>query len=181
MSRYQLMLRGFLGALICSFLLIVGTRAQEVIVARETKPEVAKPPAPPPEQAPSDSPTETPKESKPREKKSHSKSLTLEEMRVAGARAAERLNSPTSASPTKPVEAESETPAREAPAMLPSATPVKRETHEEKSTSHRSSTRTAKPDPVGAVRPTMMETGRQEPGGTPLPKWQASGEQTPAP
>ena len=181
MSRYQLMLRGFLGTLICSFLLIVGTQAQEVIVARETKPEVAKPPVPPPEQAPSDSPTETPKESKPREKKSHSRSLTLEEMRTAGARAAERLNSPTSASPTKPVEAESETLPKEAPANLPSATPVKKETHGEKSTSHRSSTRTAKPDSVGAIRPTMIETGRQEPGGTPLPKWQASGEQTPAP
>jgi hypothetical protein len=58
---------------------------------------------------------------------------------------------------------------------------VKRETHEENSASRRSGTRTAKPDPVGVIRPTMMETGRQEPGGTPLPKWQASGEQTPAP
>jgi len=175
------MLRRFFGALLCSFLLIGGMHAQEVIVARETKQEAAKPPPQPSEEAPSESPTETPKKSKTREKKSSSKAPTLDEMRMAGARAAERLTNPTPALPTKPAEAESETVAREAPAVLPSATPVKRETREEKSTSRRSSTRSAKPDSVGAIRPTMIETGRQEPDGTPLPKWQTSGEQTPAP
>ena len=188
MSRYQLMLRGFSGALICGFLLVAGARAQEVIVARETKPEAAKPPPPqleltpsPPEQAPSESPTPTPKESKPRERKSHSKTMTLEEMRMAGARAAERLNNPPAASPTKSLETESERVAREAPLALPSATPGKKEPREENTTSRRSSTRSGKPDSLGAVRPTMMETGRQEPNSTPLPKWQGSTEQTPAP
>ena len=188
MARDQLMLKGFLGALICSFFLIDGADSQEVIVARETKPEAAKPPLPqleqtpaPPEEPPSEPPRETPKGSKPREKKSHSKRLTLDEMRMAGARAAERLKNPTPAAPNKPAEAESETVAREAPAVLPTATPAKKETPEEKITSHRSSTRPGKPDSIGAVRPTMMETGRQEPGGTALPKWQAGGEQTPTP
>jgi hypothetical protein len=171
MSLYQLMLRGFLGALVCSFLLIGGMHAQEVIVARETKPDTAKPPPQPSEQTPSESPTETPKmQSKVREKKSSSKTPTLEEMRMAGARAAERLNNPTPSPPTKSAEPESETVAREAPAVLPSATPVKKETREHKSTSHRSSTGSSKPDSVGAIRPTMIETGRQEPDGTPLPK-----------
>jgi hypothetical protein len=165
------MLRGFLGAVVCSFLLMGGMHAQEVIVARETKPDTAKPPA-----------QEMPKmKSKTREKKSSSKTPTLEEMRMAGARAAERLNNPTPSSPSKPAEPESETIAREAPAVLPTATPAKKESREQKRASHRAAPGTTKPDSVGAIRPTMIETGRQEQDGTPLPKWQTSGEQTPAP
>ncbi len=176
------MLRGFLGAVVCSFLLMGGMHAQEVIVAHETKPDTAKPPAQPTEQPPSESPAEMPKmKSKTREKKSRSKTPTLEEMRMAGARAAERLNNPTPSSPSKPAEPESETIAREAPAVLPTATPAKKESREQKRASHRAAPGTTKPDSVGAIRPTMIETGRQEQDGTPLPKWQTSGEQTPAP
>jgi hypothetical protein len=176
MLVYQRMLRGFLGVLICTFVAIARVHAQEVIVARETKQENAKPPTPPPEQIPSEPANETPKKSKSQEKKPGFKSPTLEEMRTAGARAAERLNNPTPSSAARPPEAESET-----PAVSASATPVKKETREQKSTSPRSTPRNSKPDSVGAVRPTMIESGRQEPNGTPLPKWQAGGEQTPAP
>ncbi|HEX4707418.1 MAG TPA: hypothetical protein VH229_06760 [Candidatus Udaeobacter sp.] len=178
------MLRGFLGALVCSFLLIGGMHAQEVIVARETKPDTAKPPPQPSEQTPSESPTETPKmQSKVREKKSSSKTPTLEEMRMAGARAAERLTNPTpsSSSAAKPAEPESEAAATEASAVSATATPAKKETRQQKSVSHRAAPRNTKPDSVGAIRPTMIETGRQEQDGTPLPKWQAGGEQTPTP
>ncbi len=177
------MLRGFLGAVLCSFLLIDGMHAQEVIVARETKPETAKPPPEPSEQVPSESPTETPKKSKPREKKSSSRTPTLEEMRMAGARAAERLTSPTpsSSSAAKPAEAESEATTTGASAVLATATPPKKASRGPKSASHHSAPRTVRPESVGAIRPTMIETGRQEPDGTPLPKWQTSGEQTPTP
>ncbi|HEX4697261.1 MAG TPA: hypothetical protein VH254_06275 [Candidatus Udaeobacter sp.] len=177
------MLRGFLGAVLCSFLLAVGMHAQEVIVARETKPEAAKPPSEPSEQAPSESTTDTPKKSKTHDKKSSSKAPTLEEMRMAGARAAERLNSPTpsTSSVAKPAEPESEAAATGASAVSATATPAKKESHEQKSAAHRSAPRTARPDSVGAIRPTMIETGRQEPAVTALPKWQTSGEQTPAP
>ena len=177
------MLRGFLGAVLCSSLLIGGMHAQEVIVARETKPEAAKPPPQPSEQAPSESPTETRKKSKTREKKSSSKTPTLEEMRMAGARAAEGLNNPTpsSSSAAKPAEPESEAAATGASVVSATATPAKKESRAQKSVSHRAAPRNARPDSVGAIRPTMIETGRQEPGGTPLPKWQTSGEQTPTP
>jgi cytoskeletal protein RodZ len=181
MSVYQLMLRGFLGALICSFVVIAHVHPQEVIVARETKPETAKPATPSPEQIPSEPPGETPKKSKSRENKASSKSPTLEEMRMSGARAAERLNNPTPSSAVKPAEPESETATTGAPALSATAAPVKKETREQKSASHRSGPRDSKPDSVGAVRPSMIESGRQEPSGTPLPKWQASSEQTPAP
>jgi hypothetical protein len=181
MLVYQHMLRGFLGVLICSFVAFARVHAQEVIVARETKQESAKPATPPPEEIPSEPPSETPKKSKSQEKKPSPKSLTLEQMRMAGARAAERLNNPTPSSAARPPEAESETPATEAPAVSASATPVKKQAREQKSASPRSTPRNSKPDSAGAVRPTMIESGRQEPSGTPLPKWQATGEQTPAP
>ncbi|HEX4653441.1 MAG TPA: hypothetical protein VH227_04260 [Candidatus Udaeobacter sp.] len=177
------MLRGFLGAVLCSFLLIGGIHAQEVIVARETKPEAAKPPPEPSEQTTSEPPTEMPKKSKTREKKSNSKTPTLEDMRIAGARAAERLNNPTpsSSSAAKPAEPELDAAATGASAVSATTTPAKKESREQRSASHRAAPRITKPDPIGAIRPTMIETGRQEPGGTPLPKWQANGEQTPAP
>jgi cytoskeletal protein RodZ len=182
------MLRGLLGLIVLGFVVIGRIGAQEVIVARETKPEVAKPPAPQLEQTPSspeqttaESPTETPKKTKSRGKKPSSKSPTLDEMRMGGARAAERLNSPATSVAGKPAEAESETSRTGASVASPTATPAKKETREQKSASHRAAPGDSKPDSVGAIRPTMMESGRQEPSGTPLPKWQASGEQTPAP
>ena len=82
--------------LLCSFILVGHTRAQEVIVARETKPEAPKQAAPPPEQTPSESATPEPERPKPKSrKKSASAEPTLEQMRMAGALAAERLNNPS--------------------------------------------------------------------------------------
>src|SRR4029434_5155940 len=83
--------------LLCSFILVGHTHAQQVIVARETKPEAPKQAAPPPEQTPSESATPEPERPKPksRSKRSTSAEPTLEQMRMAGALAAERLNNPS--------------------------------------------------------------------------------------
>ena len=75
--------------LLSSFILAGHTHAQEVIVARETKPEPPKQAAPPPKQTPSES--ATPEQAKPKSrKKSTSAEPTLEQMRMAGALAAQR-------------------------------------------------------------------------------------------
>jgi hypothetical protein len=167
----------FFSMLLCSFILLGQTHAQEVIVARETKPEASKQAAPPPEQTPSESPT--PERAKPKSsgKKSTSAVPTLEQMRMAGALAAERLNNPSPSQTTRTGGSDSEAVPRPSPAVPETPRPAKKETRSEQtSTSHRPSSRTAKPEAIGAVRPTFMESGREQPTASPLPKGQ-----TPAP
>ena len=168
--------RGFFMVLLCTFTLVGHTHAQEVIVARETKPEAPKQAAPPPEQTPSES--APPQQTKPKSrKKSASAEPTLEQMRMAGALAAERLNNPSPSQPRRSGQSDSEAAPTPSPAVPETPRPAKNETRSEQtSTSRRTSSRTAKPDPSGAVRSTFMETGRSEPSTTPLPKGQ-----TPAP
>ena len=88
------MLKRFFRAVLCSVILIGKIHAQEVIVAREKKPELPAQTPQPSEQLASESPTPAPRKSKSREKKSAPARLTLEEMRAAGARAAEGSNEP---------------------------------------------------------------------------------------
>src|SRR5947207_15831577 len=86
------MLKRFLRAVLCSVIFIGKIHAQEVIVAREKK---AEPPQQTPqhsEPATRETPRPAPPNSKSREKKPAAATLTLEEMRAAGARAAEGLN-----------------------------------------------------------------------------------------
>jgi hypothetical protein len=170
------MARGFLMVLLCTFILVGHTYAQEVIVARETKPEAPKQAAPPPEQTPSES--ATPQQTKPKSrKKSTSAEPTLEQMRMAGALAAERLNNPTPSQARGSGQSDSEAAPTPSPAVPETPRPAKKVTRsEETSSSRRPSSRTAKPDLSGAVRSTFMESGRSEPSATPLPKGQ-----TPAP
>src|SRR5215469_10658244 len=95
---------GFFSLLLCSFFLVGRIYAQEVIVAREPKPEAPKQPAPPPpEQTPSETATPEPERPKPksRARKSTSEAPTLEQMRMAGAHAAERLNNPSPSQATR--------------------------------------------------------------------------------
>src|SRR5258707_2500508 len=91
----RFMPRALFSVLLCSFILVGRTHAQEVIVARETKPEAPKQAAPSPEQTPSESATPERTKPKSRAKKSISAEPTLEQMRMAGALAARRLNNPT--------------------------------------------------------------------------------------
>jgi hypothetical protein len=172
----RFMPRGFLMVLLCTFILVGHTHAQEVIVARETKPEAPKQAAPPPEQTPSES--ATPEQTKPKSrKKSTSAEPTLEQMRMAGALAAERLNNPSPSQARRSGQSDSEAAPTPSPAVPETPRPAKKETRSEQtSTSRRPSPQTARPDASGAVRPTFMESGRSEPSPTPLPK-----RQTPAP
>src|SRR5947207_12002076 len=87
----RFMPRGFFSVLLCSFILAGQAEAQEVIVARETKPEAPKQAAPPPEQTPSESPTPERTKPKSRGKRSESAETTIEQMRMAGEQADVRL------------------------------------------------------------------------------------------
>jgi hypothetical protein len=170
----RLMPTGFFMMLLCSFILVGQTHAQEVIVARETKPEAPKQAAPPPEQTPSESATPEQPKPKSRSKKSISAEPTLEQMRMAGALAAERLNNPSPSQRNRSSgQLDSEAAPTPSPAVPEIPRPAKREAHSEQtSTSRRPSSRTAKPEAVGAVRPTLMESGREQPSASPSPKGQ---------
>ena len=169
----RFMPRGFFSVLLCSFIFAGQTHAQEVIVARETKPEAPKQAAPPPEQTPSESPTPERTKPKSRGKRSASAEPTLEQMRMAGALAAERLNNPSASQTRKSGQSESEATPTVNPAVQETPRPAKKEAgSEQTSTSRRRSSRTAKPEPSGAVRPTLMESGREQPSASPSPKGQ---------
>src|SRR4029077_8943224 len=169
------MLKAFFSALLCSLVLVGHVRAQEVIVGRETKPEAPKQTAPSPEQTPSESPAPERPKPKSREKKSGSAAPTLEQMRMAGALAAERLENRVSPQAAGTRGSDSEPAATESPALSETPKPIKKEART------RPSPRPTKPEAIGAIRPTMIESGREEPSATPSPKAEARGERTPAP
>ena len=169
------MLKAFFGALLCSVIVAGHVRSQEVIVAHETKPEAPKQIAPSPEQTPSESPTPERAKAKSHEKKSGPAALTLEQMRKAGALAAERLENRTSPQPARTRTSESEPVATESSTEPETPKPVKKEPRT------RPTPRPTKPEAIGAIRPTMMESGREEPSATPLGKAETRGERTPAP
>ena len=175
------MLKGFFRPLLCSLALVGQMHAQEVVVPRETKQE---PPEPSPsssesEQTPSESATPARVKPKPREKKSVSP--TLEQMRASGALAGEGRSERSVPQPTRTGGSRPEIAATAGRAVSPTATPVKREAHiAQKSTPRPSAPRGTKLEPIGPIRPTMIESGREQPNATPLPKWQR-GEETPGP
>src|SRR5215471_87522 len=75
-----IMLKGFFLILLCSIILIGKIHTQEVIVARERRPQVPTQTPQPSEQVTSESPTPAPRKSKTHAKKSAAATLTLEEM-----------------------------------------------------------------------------------------------------
>jgi len=166
------MSRNFGTVLFCSFILVGHLYSQEVIVAREAKPEAPRQAAPPPEQTPSESATPEPERTKPqRRKRSESAEPTLEQMRMAGAHAAERLNNPNPSPARKSGQLDSEVPSTPSTPAPETPRPARKESRSEQtSTSHRTGSRPTKPDATGAVRSTFMESGRSEPGTTPLLK-----------
>jgi cytoskeletal protein RodZ len=167
----QFLLTGFFGILLCGFILFGRIHAQEVIVARETKPEASKQATPAAEETPSELPTQEPPKPKSREKKPASAEPTLEQMRMAGALAAERLNTRTSSQPAKARESVSEASPTATPVVSETARPAKKETRSEQTNeSRRASGRSSKPGAIGPVRTTLMESGRTEPTATPLPR-----------
>jgi len=167
----RFMPRGFFSVLLCSFIFAGQMQAQEVIVARETKPEAPKQAAPPPEETPSESATAERTKPKSRGKRSTSAEPTLEQMRMAGALAAERLNNPSPSQTRRTGQSDSETAPTPSPAVPETPRPAKKETRpQQTSTAHRPSSRTAKSEASGAVRPTLMESGREQPSASPSPK-----------
>jgi hypothetical protein len=165
------MLKRFFPVILFSVVLIGKIHAQEVIVAREKKPERSTHTPQPSEQLPSESTTPTPRKSKPREKKSAPPRLTLEEMRAAGARAAEGPKERSVSQSTKTREPELETAPMPNAAVPETHRPVKRQTPIEQ----RSSSRSVKSggtniEGVGPIRPTMMESGREASSPSPVPR-----------
>ena len=162
------MLKRFFWAALCSVILAGKIHTQEVIVAREKKPELPKRTPEPSEQLPSESPTPTPRKSKSREKKSASSKLTLEEMRAAGARAAGGSNDASGSQSTKPREPDVESAPMPNPTVAETPRSVKRETPvEQRSSPHPSRSRGTNIEGTGPIRPTMIESGREAPSPSP--------------
>ena len=112
-----------------------------------------------------------PRKSKSREKKSAPARLTLEEMRAAGARAAEGPKDRSVSQSTKTREPDVESAPVPNPTVVETHRPVKRETPIERRRSSRPSTsRGANIEGLGPIRPTMMESGREESSPSPCAK-----------
>ena len=177
------MLKGVFKPLLCSvFLVGQMIHAQEVVVPHETKPEAPEQAAPSSESEQTPSESAAPVRTKPRPREKKSVAPTLEQMRAAGAVAAEGRNDRSVSQPTRKGTSRSETAAAPRPAVSTTATPVKREAHiQQKITPRPSSPRGTKLEPIGPVRPTIIESGREQPSATPSAKAEARGEHTPAP
>jgi hypothetical protein len=172
-------MRRFFRPLLCSLFFVGQMQAQEVVVPSETKPDASMEATPSSESTPSESAMPARVKRKLREKKSVAP--TLEQMRASGALAAEGRSERSVPQPKATGASRSETAAASRPSASPTATPGKREAHiPEKSASRPSTSRGTKLEPIGPVRPTIIESGREQPSATPLPKWQRA-EQTPAP
>jgi hypothetical protein len=166
------MSREFLTALLCGFAITGQICAQEVIVAREAKPN----PRVTPVSEGTDSESETATEV--RAKKSAPHALTVEQMRMAGALAAERQKNQTSAEPTSSVPGTSLQAAKSGAL----AAEQKKETRAEKTNASRVSTsQTTKSEAVAPVRPTMIDTEKQESPAAQPAKAEVRGGQTNVP
>jgi hypothetical protein len=163
-----IMLKRFFRPVLCSVILIGKIHAQEVIVAREKKSEQPAQTPQPPEQLTSESPTPAPHKVKSREKKAAPAKLTLEEMREAGARAAEGLNSRSDSPSTKTREPDLESAPIANPTVAETPRPVKRQTPVEQTSSSRPArSRGTNTEGMGPIRPTLMESGREAPSPSP--------------
>ncbi len=155
------MLRKVLTALLCGFAIAGQMRAQEVVVARETKPDTPEQGAPTSERTDTESGTSTEAKSQVRKKKSPSAALTVEQMRMAGALAAERLKGRTLQEGGAAGGSSSQTPAAETRNASGAAERVKKETRVEQTDASRASnSRTTKSEAVGPIRPTMIRNRR---------------------
>ena len=161
------MLKRFFWTLLCTVILIAKIDAQEVIVAREKKRELPAQTPQPTEQVTSESPTPPARKSKSREKKSVPATLTLEEMRAAGARAAEGPNGRSVSQSNKKREPDVESAPVPIPTVAQTPRPVKREKPIEERSPRPSGSRGTNIDGMGPVRPTMMESGREAPNPSP--------------
>ncbi len=174
------MLKGLFTALLCGFAIAGQIRAQEVVVAREAKPNLTGQGEPVTEGTGSESEAATGMKSQVREKKSASTAPTLEQMRMAGAIAAEQQKQQPPAEQTDSVEGSS----LQGVETATLAERQKTETRVEQASTHGSSTaRTTKSEALspGPVRAMMPESKRQEPTASSPAKTEVSGGQTNVP
>jgi murein DD-endopeptidase MepM/ murein hydrolase activator NlpD len=148
-------------ALVCSFAIVGQMRAQEVMVPRETQPNASEPATPASKLSDSESESTPAKKTPDRKKKSALP--TVEQMRTAGALAAERLKNQARVEKTNA----SPAPKPEVAKVQPVAgeSPRKEKPIEQSSVPHESKSGTKKSDAVGRiepVRPTIMGSGKQE-------------------
>ena len=177
----RFMLRGFFRSLLCS-LLVWQMHAQEVVVPRETKPKAPRQATPSSESGQNPSESATPARTKPKSREKKSVAPTIEQMRESGALAAEGQDKRSVPQSTRTSASRSETAAAPSPVVSQTPTPVKKETRAvQTSEPRRSSSRNAKLEAISPVRPTMIESGREQPSATPSARGAAGGEQTPTP
>jgi len=163
-----MMLKLFFRAVLCSLIFIGELHAQEVIVASEKKSVHTAQTPQPSDQVTSESPTPAPRKLKSRAKKSAPATLTLEEMREAGARAAEGLSDQSVSQSAKIREPDVESAPIPNPTVVETPRPVKRQTPVEQRSSPRPSrSRGTSIDGMGPIRPTLMESGREAPSPSP--------------
>jgi murein DD-endopeptidase MepM/ murein hydrolase activator NlpD len=160
------MLKELFIAVLCGSAMAGQIRAQEVIVAREAKPNPTERVASVSEGTDSESETATGMKSQVHEKKSASTALTVEEMRMAGAVAAERQKNQARLEQTSTTRGPN-LPAAKAGAL---AERQKKETQTTKSEGA-----------AAPVRPTMIESGKQEPTASQPAKAEVRGGQTSGP
>jgi len=168
------MLKELFTALLCGFAIAGQMRAQEVVVVREVNPTERVEPVS--EGTDSELENATGMKSQVREKKSASTTLTLEQMRMAGALAAERQKKQTPAKQTSSVGGSS----LQGPKAATLAERQKTETHVEQANAHRAPTaQTTNSEALspGPVRPTMLESARQEPAASHPARAEVSGGQ----
>jgi hypothetical protein len=166
-------------ALLCGFAIAGQMRAQEVVVARETKPSAPKRVAPASQPSDSESGDATNTKPQGRAKKSASTLPTIEQMRMAGALAAERLKiqARIEAVGVKR-KSSSQTAKSEA---VPAESPRKEKSVKQSSAPRRPKSGTTKLETVTPVRPTMIESGKEETDTSQPAKSEPRSEQTSAP
>src|SRR5260370_4189801 len=175
------MLKQFFTALLCGLALAGQMRGQEVVVAREEKPSVSEGAAPVSERVDSESATATTMDTQSRKKKSASTVLTVEQMRMAGALAAERQKNQARVEQTSTTGG----PSLQAPKTFGgtlAAERQKKQTRLEQPSARRTrNSQTGKSEAADPVRPTMIESGKQEPADSHREKTEVRGAQTSAP
>jgi len=151
-----------LTALLCGLAVAGQIRSQEVVVAREARRTPAEQATPTAENTNSESGTSTGARPQVHGKKSGSVPLTIEQMRMAGALAAERLKSQARVEQTRVIDSSNSQPARApVPSAFAVAKPARKETRVgQTSPSRVLNSRNPKSEVIGPVRPTMIEFGR---------------------
>src|SRR5260370_37154467 len=175
------MLKQFFTALLCGLALEGQMSGQEVVVAGEEKPSVSEGAAPVCERVDSESAIATTMDTQSRKKKSASTVLTVEQMRMAGALAAERQKNQARVEQTSTTGGSS----LQAPTIFggtAAAERQKKQTRLEQPSARRTrNSQTGKSEAADPVRPTMIESGKQEPADSHREKTEVRGAQTSAP